>query len=94
MTCSAWKGGTFGIRVGKANVHKYFQKNWSSIVVIIDGRTHLFNLSKTFWNNCPEIRSNAIGVWLHKHGLDCWPKGKPPKVKLMRLSSNKFKLVK
>jgi hypothetical protein len=94
MICSAWKGGTFGIRVGKANVHKYFQRNWASIVVIIDGKTHVFNLSKAFWTNCPEIRSKTIGVWLHKYRLDCWPKWNPPKVKLVLLRSNKFNLVK
>jgi hypothetical protein len=94
MVCSVWKGGTFGLRIGKANVHQYFQRNWASIVVIIDGQTRVFNLSKTFWTNCPEIRSKAIGDWLRKHGLDCWPKGNPPRVKLIPLRSNKFKLVK
>ena len=36
MICNAWKGGTFGICVGKANVHKYFQraKTWGQIFII------------------------------------------------------------
>lgn len=46
ITCSAWKGGTFGVRVGNTNAKKYFRKRWTSIEVTIEGKTHAFNLSK------------------------------------------------
>jgi len=95
MIASTWQGGgTYGIRVGNKNAQRYFRKNWSSIEVIIDGKTNVFNLSNTFWTTCPEFRGKEIGVWLRKHGLDRWPKGKPHKVELIPLRANKFKLMK
>jgi hypothetical protein len=94
MLCSTWKGGSFGIRVGNANAQKYFQKKWTEIEVIIDGKHHFFDLTKTFWTTCHEFRGKEIGIWLRKHGLDRWPKGRPHKVKLISLGSNKFKLLK
>jgi len=94
MIGTTWKGGTFGIRVGSANALQYFNKKWTHVEVKLGNTFHVFNLSKTFWTTCPEFRGKEIGMWLHMHGLDHWPKGRPHKVKLIPLGSNKFKLLK
>src|SRR5437899_6696560 len=95
MKASGWKsgeGGTYGIRVGKENAKKFFDPAWSTIEVEIDGSTHGFALSDTFWTTCPEFRGAEIGAWLLATGLAPWPRGKPPHLELMPLGGNRFKL--
>jgi hypothetical protein len=92
MRVSAWKGATYGIRVGKQNAKKYFQRNWKSIEVEIDGEVHEFSLSDTFWGTCPELRGVVIERWLRKNGLLPWTKGKPPHFTLAPLAGKRFKL--
>jgi len=92
MKVSAWKGGTYGIRVGKENAHKHFSKNNRTIEVEIDGEIHNFYLSDTFWTTCPEFRSAFIGSWLLENRLAPWPHGRPPQLDLMPLGNNRFRL--
>ena len=72
----------------------YFQSNWKNIVVKIDNQFHAFRLTSTFWTTCPEIRGKAIGQWLIKRKLAPWPYGNPPKVELVPLGGNRFRLKK
>ena len=44
MIATGWKGGTYGIRVGTANAKTYFDRNWQSIHVEIDGTFYPFTL--------------------------------------------------
>lgn len=92
MIVSAWKGGTYGIRVGRANAYRYFNKEWSDIEVEIDGMYFSFALSSTFWSTCPEFRGKAITDWLHKNEMASWPKGQPHQFNLTPLNDNKFRL--
>lgn len=94
MDARAWSNGgsTYGIRVGVPNVRKYFRKNWKIVRVNIDGEVHEFKLTKSFWSTCPEFRGKAVKRWLRKHRLISWPKGRPPRLKLVPLGSNKFRL--
>lgn len=94
MLVRAWKGATYGIRVGKLNAERYFKRNWTNIEVEINGRFYLFNLSSTFWTTCPEFRGGPIPNWLRSQGLIPWPKGNPPKFELIPLKDNKFRLSK
>lgn len=93
MRVSAWKGGTYGIRVGKANAAKYFNKKWNCVTVLIGGSTYCFTLSRTFWKTCPEIRGRPIGDWLLQNGNASWQKGHPPKFDLHPLGGSRFELV-
>ena len=93
MKASTWKGGTYGVRVGKPNAQTYFDKYWDSIEDKIKGEFNVFKLSKTFWTTCPEFRGNPIPSWLMKNGLDKWPKGSPHVLQLIPLSGNKFELL-
>lgn len=95
MKVSASKGATYGIRVGKADVSKYFPRSWKGkdLRININGTYHRFNLSNTFWTSCPEIRGQPIGRWLSRNRHGSWPKGHPPKFTLIPLCGNRFRLV-
>ena len=92
MKVTAWKNGTYGIRVGKKNAHKFFKKEWENIKVEIDGVFHTFKLASTFWATCPEFRGKTIKAWLLSRKLIPWPKGKPPMLELIPLGENRFRL--
>jgi hypothetical protein len=92
MDATAWKGATYGIRVGKENARKYFKVGWHEAEVEIDGEFHVFSLSHAFWQDCPEIRGNIIEKYLAKNGLVPWSKGAPPKFTLSSLGANRFRL--
>jgi hypothetical protein len=92
MEVTAWKGGTYGIRVGKNNVRQYFVSGTKSVDVEIDGHVYAFPLSSTFWTTCPEFRGKPVGAWLRKNNLIPWPKRQPPKLKLLLLGNNTFRL--
>lgn len=94
MVCTAWKGGTFGIRVGSKNAQQYFKPGWTHIEVKIGNNFHYFNLSTTFWTTCPEFRGKEIGDWLHRQSLAPWSRGNPPKLHLIPLGGNRFRLQK
>ncbi len=93
MIVKAWKGGTYGISVGKPNARKYFSKDWDHIKVEIDGKFYRFKLSSTFWTTCPEFRGRPIPSWLRSQGLIPWPKGNPPEFELIPLENNRFRLI-
>jgi hypothetical protein len=93
MNAKAWKGGMFGISVGKANANAFFDRSLLSAAVEIDGTYFHFTLPETFWTTCPEIRGAVIGRWLKARGLDVWPRGKPSSVELIPVAGrNRFKL--
>jgi hypothetical protein len=91
MQASAWNDGknTYGIRVGKPNREKYFDPEWKKIEIEIDGHFHTFDLTPSFWRNCPEFRDSGepvIREWLQRnHSLE-WPRYQPPKVELVPLA--------
>jgi hypothetical protein len=92
MEATAWKGATYGVRVGRANAESYFQMTWAFIEVELDGEIHCVKLPDSFWRKCPELKSAAIGRWLRKHQLAPWPKGDTPKLKLLPLKGTRFRL--
>ena len=60
MQAKAWKGGTYGVRVGTSNANRYFAKSWKFVDVELDGNLHRVRLSSTFWGTCPELRGAAF----------------------------------
>lgn len=93
MRAKAWKGATFGIRVGKANAKRFFDPEKRIVEIEMDGRLFRFRLSDTFWTTCPEVRGVAISQWLRKHGLDRWPVRRPPEFELTPIiDKHRFKL--
>lgn len=92
MIVKAWKGGGYGIRVGRPNALKFFPQSWPTIDVIINGITHTFKLSNTFWTTCPEFRGKVIKQWLGARHALSWSHGKPPAFTLSPLGGHRFRL--
>lgn len=100
MKVSGWKSGksdakgrvAFGVRVGKENANRFFEREWDVVLVEMDGETFPVKVTKTFWTTCPELRNPAIGAWLKKKGLERWQSGRPPRIRLTPISKNRFRL--
>jgi hypothetical protein len=97
MEVSTWFGSKpYGVRIGAANRDRYFVRTWSEIEVELDGQIHTFLLTEGFWNKCPEFRDpgkSAIKDWLQRHKTIERPRGHPPRMSLIPLGGNKFRLV-
>lgn len=93
MQVSVWNNGTttYGIFIGKPN-REHFKTDWKEIELELDGRAHSIRLTNGFWKDCPEIRSPVIRDWLNQHGLLEW-KDAPPKLTLIPLTGNRFRLI-
>jgi hypothetical protein len=94
MEVSAWSNGrgTFGIRVGCRNRNVHFDRSWTKVEVEIDGQASLFDLTKGFWNKCPEFRGPAVRDWLRQYRTLDWPTRKPPRFQLLPLGGGRFRL--
>jgi hypothetical protein len=97
MIVSAWSsgGGTYGIRVGKENRRRFFDPAWQWIEVEIDGRPHRFQLTRGFWNHCPEFRDSGATVirdWLRRNCELPWQKNNPPRFTLEVVGNQRFRL--
>jgi len=97
MDVTGWKNNyTYGIRVGADNRGQYFIKGWSYVRVELDGEYHKFNLTKSFWAGCPEIRDSDrqhfIRDWLRNHKRIDWPENETPTAKLIPVEGRKFRL--
>ena len=81
IVLTAWKGGTFGLRVREADRDLFAGR--CKVMIILPGidrpsRQVTANITQS-WNECPELRSAEIGRWLKEHCLHPWPKRQPPK---------------
>lgn len=94
MRVKGWSNGsgTYGIRVGAPNRRNFFDENWASIEVEIEGVSHRFVLSDSFWGECDEFRGRIIREWLRRHRTLKWPNGSPPSMELIPLGENRFRL--
>jgi len=97
MDVTTWRSGSqFGIRVGTANRDEYFKRDWSHFEVEMAGQAHRFELTPGFWHKCPEFRDRgtpAIRSWLQKFKSLQWPRGNPPRMSLISLGDNRFRLL-
>lgn len=100
MKVTGWKNGRFadgksvtlGIRIGRPNAEKYFDRTWTHVFVELDGATVCVGVPGRFWHDCPELRHHAIGDWMRTSGLVPWKRGRPPKLNLVPAGGNKFRL--
>ena len=96
MNVTTWRSGSqFGIRVGKANRDQFFVNTWSHIEVEMGGQVTRFALTPGFWHECPEFRDRghpAIRNWLQQYKSLKWARGEPPRMSLVPISSNSFRL--
>lgn len=94
LEVTAWSNGgtTYGLRIGKPNRDRFFNRDWNGIVLEVDGETYRVSITPGFWKECPEIRDPVIREWLRQHRSLKWPKGQPPKAALIPLGGNRFRL--
>lgn len=79
---TGWRGGTWGLRVQR----EHFETNRGRLqreplILELPGVDAPLRvcLSPSFWRNCPEVRSAAIGRWMRSRGDAPWESGRPPK---------------
>jgi hypothetical protein len=96
MRVTGWKnsrkGGTLGLRVGKENASRFFDRKWRSVDVDFSGKVVTIDITDSFWAECPELRDPYIKVFLSNFGLAPWPKGRPPRMQLLPCGGNRFRL--
>ena len=79
---TAWRGGTYGLRVRIADRHRFLGREEVHIVLPVPPREPIgfvATVRPSFWKNCPEFRSAMVGEWLAERGLLPWPTGRPPR---------------
>ncbi len=53
-----------GLRVGAADVRKYFSKDMGAVELLLGDLRIQCELPPNFWNGKPEIRDPRLGAWL------------------------------
>jgi len=86
-------GGGYGIRLTHEDRDRYFRRAWHFVTIELEeGNIIEVNLSKSFWRCCPELRKAEIGKWMLEHRLVPWQKGDPPKMEMVHIRGNRFKV--
>ena len=97
----AWNNGShhqsgagYGLKMSATDRDAHLQREWGSVDLYLGGQSRpvKVNVDKnSLWNDtCRELISQEIGSWLIGNGMAPWPKGKPPKLKLLRRSQRAF----
>jgi hypothetical protein len=92
----AWRGAEYGLKIKPSERDKYLNREWGSLKLYFAGEDRPVNVNidkDSFWKKdrpCCELISKQIGVWLIKTGLAPWPKGRPPRFKLVPLAPRAF----
>ena len=103
MIVKAWNNGShhtdgngYGIKISANDRDLYFNPDWKTIILALDGENKLVEINiskKSFWNEtCRELVSKEIGKWLIEHHLDQWQYHKPPELELQKIGERKFLL--
>jgi len=101
LAVTAWNNGKhhasgagYGLRVSIADRDKHMKREWGSIDLYLpvpDGLAKV-NIDKpSFWtDSCRELIHHQIGAWLIHQRKGHWPKGSPPKIKLVQRGERAF----
>lgn len=98
MIVKTWKNkshgkrnATFGIRISKADVHVF--SGLTQINLQINGSEAIkVNITKSFDNNCHEIRDKAIGIFFAENNIDTWEENEKPELTLTQVNATTFNL--
>jgi hypothetical protein len=92
----AWNNGKtgYGLKISARNRDAFLRREWRTIDLHLAGRSEPIkvNIDKSsFWNDtCRELISKEIGTWFEECGLAPWPKGHPPKLRLVLKNPRSF----
>lgn len=103
MIVTAWNNGAHhpdgngnGIKISSTDRDQYFNPEWETVLLILEGRTELIKINinkKSFWNEtCRELINKEIGVWLIENQLGQWPPHQPPELELNMVGERNFYL--
>jgi hypothetical protein len=93
----AWCNGSvgYGLTMSAATRDAYFMREWYSVGIYLPGRSEptKVNVDKdSLWNGCRHLISKEIRAWLFENGMAPWPKGHPPRFKLVQRAPSEFEL--
>jgi hypothetical protein len=105
MIVTAWNNGAhsrngsgYGFRVHPDDRDAHFQKEWTGIVLEIEGEAAPVEAALDagkMWGEAPYyILSAPLGRWLRRNGLAPWTRGNPTVFVLEPLGENRFKVEK
>lgn len=95
----AWNNGRagYGLKMSATDRDAYLKREWGSVDLYLAGRDQptRVNVDKdSLWNQtCRELISKEIGAWLIDNGMAPWPKGHPPKLRLIWRAPRKFNVI-
>lgn len=103
MEVTAWNNGKhyssgagYGLKLAREDRDRFFQKSWKSVYIALPGSVEKAEINtnkESFWNTtCRELISHEIGKWLISKGYAHWPRGRPPKFRLIPKKGNHFVL--
>lgn len=100
MQVSVWPNGRkkaangyFGITISRPDRARFFKETSPTISIDVGGHLITKNLPPSFWSECPHVCHEAICDFIKEHGLDFWPRGKPPFLILQPVSEGNFRLL-
>lgn len=81
-----------GLRVGAANVRKYFPRDMGAVELLLGDLRIQCSLLPSFWNGQPEIRDPRLGAWLKFKVSRTRSNRKPVALAMERAGANAFTL--
>jgi hypothetical protein len=96
---SAWCNGStgFGLKLAEADRNRFLKREWKTIELFLpdDETPAVVNIAKpSMWDgSCRELIHSKIGHWFKAAGLYPWPKGEPPKVRIMPIGERAFRVI-
>lgn len=79
-----------GLRVGAANVRKYFPRDMGAVELLLGDLRIQCRLSPNFWNGQPEILDPRLGAWLKFKVSRTRSNRKPVALAMERAGANAF----
>ena len=105
FVATAWSNGKpsssgagYGLKISIADRDRFFEKGWRSATLRLEaGGTTVVaevNCAKaSFWNGtCRELIGKDIGRWLIDNGFAPWPKGVPPRFRMIPVGVGTFEV--
>lgn len=85
------KNATFGIAIAHQDVPVF--AGLTQINLQINGSEAIkVNITKSFDNNCHEIRDKAIGTFFAENNIDTWEENEKPELTLTQVNATTFNL--
>ena len=102
MNFTAWShdGEWYGFRISKRERDTYFPHELKTVILELpyenkDGLIQIqVNVSNSFWNKCPELRSSRIRNWFNENGYPPPATTVPPRFTAEFINKNTLRFAK